>query len=107
MALLKSLYKAGNTLLHSNEPINAFKGMGGIKGALTADYAEWGAGKIKALGIAGKTGKDIENMTWKQVAKSAFMNEEGAADFASIGAAYVGANMAINGNMGIPFISSR
>ena len=104
MALLRSLYKAGNTLLHSNEPINAFKGMGGLKGALTADYAEWGAGKVKALEMAGKARGD---MTWKQVAKSAFMDKEGAADFASIGAAYIGANMAVNGNMGIPFISSR
>lgn len=129
MSFLGALKAAGKTALRSNKPINGFEAgkrfealesaydkMGGLKGMLTRDAGGWSETKKRALGMINKNGSVVSNkeamekakdLSWGKVAKSAFMDSEGGVDLAAVGTAYVGANMAVNGNMGIPFISSK
>ena len=125
MSFLGALKSAGKTALRSNKPINGFEAgkrfkalesaydkMGGLKGILTRDAGNWSETKMKALGMeniksASGRVKAAKDLSWGKIAKSAFMDSQGGVDLAAVGTTYVGANMAVNGNMGIPFISSK
>ncbi len=131
MAFLKAGKMAIGSFLRANRPINGFEAgkrfkamesaydkMGGLKGMLTRDAFSWSDSKAKALGMAvvDENGKKLSiaakreaarNLGWGKIARSAFMNSDGSASLSAIGAAYVGGNMVVNGNMGIPFVSSK
>lgn len=97
---IKGLQKSMQQL--EAETSKALKRHGSIKGALTADYKQWDQAKWDRIGLKNR---NIDDISLGQSVKAAFLNNDGSISKANVAGAYMGANMAVNGHLGIPLIS--